>query len=106
MTTPKGSDKKFDVALVEQPGEKGLTLEDCKRLFERLAQDQAYPIEIMAKHVESSAMGFITRQGSKQLNFDYDCVSRAVSDILDDMALESPDGTYELCGLRISLERW
>lgn len=105
MPDAKETKRGFDMALIERPGESGLTLADCQELFGRLNQKEAYPIEIMASKVESSAMGFVTRGAAAKLGFDYDCVSHAVRTILEDMDLEVPDHAYRLCGIDVSLER-
>lgn len=85
---------KFEIALLERPGEQGLTKDEIMRLTACIDYDEMYPIEVEAREHESSAMGFIARTAAEQLDFDYDELSVKIARILDDMALESSDGVY------------
>ena len=97
---------KFDVILIEKPGTKGLKRSEVMDMFDSLNEDNAYPIEIPNSNGESSAMGFITASGAEKIDYDYDDgFNQFVGDILADMELESPDGTYEFEGLRIFITR-
>ena len=85
---------KFEIALLERPGEQGITRDEITRLTAYIDCDEMYPIEIEAREHESSAMGFITRTAAERLDFDYDELSAKIARILDDMTLESSDGVY------------
>ena len=85
---------KFEIALLERPGEQGLTRDEITRLAACIDCDEMYPIEIEAREHESSAMGFIARTAAERLDFDYDELSAKIARILDDMTLESSDGVY------------
>lgn len=85
---------KFEIALLERPGEQGITRDEITRLASCIDCDEMYPIEIEAREHESSAMGFITRTAAERLDFDYDELSAKIARILDDMTLESSDGVY------------
>ena len=55
---------KYDIALLEKPGEDGLTRTEIEMLLDKLDTKpnplSVYPIEIENSAGESSAMGFIT----------------------------------------------
>ena len=98
----------FEIALIEKPGDEGLTRSEITDLFDMLSRTEAFPIEIGDINGNSSAMGFITPQAAEELDYEYDQDSELgqfISSILDDMNKESEDGTYEFKDLRIWLNR-
>ena len=102
------NDGLFEIALIEKPGCEGLTKSEVMDLHDMLSRPEAYPVEIGDVNGNSSAMGFITPQAAKELDYEYDQNSelgRFISSILDDMDKESEDGTYVFKELRIWLNR-
>ncbi len=103
---------KYDVALLEKPGNEGLFREEITMLLDKLdtRQDQlsVYPMEIENSSGESSAMGFITEEGADKLDYLYDNMSELgcrIRRILEDMDNERPDKTYQLGEVTIFLDR-
>ena len=97
---------KYDIVLLERPFGTGITKDETISLFERLCEDEAYPVEICAKQHESSAMGFIGAQAADKIEYDYsEEVYDFVASILDDMENESETCEYECNGLNIWLSR-
>ena len=94
----------YDAVFIEKPGEDGLSLAECKELLS-LTEDSVYPLEIFAKQVESSAMGFISANAARKIDFDYTHLKTTIASILDDMMLETPDGVYEIQGLKVKISK-
>lgn len=96
---PKNQFTKYDVILLERPGEEGLTPGDIIRFLKYLSPEKVYyPIEIPAITAESYAMGFISEEAAELLDYEYGADSSLgvfVGSILDDMEKESPDHVYE-----------
>lgn len=101
------SAKTFDVALIEKPGESGLSASEAAHLFESLSDSEAYPVEFFAEEHESSAMGFAAASAMSKIDYDYDGsgLSAFVAGILDDAEKETEDGEYSFRGLSIRIER-
>lgn len=99
--------ERFDIVLVEKPGEIGLTIEEVEAIYNKLKEKEAYPIEIFAKEQESSAMGFITRNAADALDFNYEDsgLNAFIAEILDDMRNEKLTNTYRFSNLNIKLTR-
>ena len=100
--------KKFGLVLIEKPGEEGLNAGETARIFEKLSEGEAYPMEIYATEVESSAMGFIAVEAAKSIDHQYDQKSQLggfISDIMNDMDKESDDGIYTFENIDILLTR-
>ena len=96
----------YDLVLLEKSGIDGLTFEEFQAIYAKTKNvNQFYPIEIMAKKVESSAMGLISVEVADKLDYDYTKLSDFISDIMDDMDNETEDGVYEFEGLSIYLTR-
>lgn len=95
----------FEITLVEKPNVDGLTKAEVMEMYDQMNGDEAYPLEI--RGCETSAMGFITPEAAKILDYDYQesGLNDFVAVILDDMNNESEDGTYEFRGIRIHLSR-
>ena len=75
-------------------------------MYDMLDGEEAFPLELEPDFVESSAMGFITPEAAKALEYEYQTGLREfVVNILDDMENESEAGTYEYKGIRIHLSR-
>ncbi len=98
----------FDIALIEMPGNAGLSKADMMDLYDLLADTSAFPIEIGDINGNSSAMGLITPEAAEKLQYEYDqqsALGTFISGILDDMEKETEDGRYEFNGLNIWLTR-
>ena len=96
--------KKYDVALIQKDGESGLTKAEVVALFDAINTDEVFPLEILAKDHECSAMGFISAQAADELfDYDYAALSDFVAEILDDVEKETASCEYELNGARIFL---
>lgn len=97
----------FGIALIEKPGNEGLTRSDVIDLFDMLNGDEVYPIEIMAVEHESSAMGFISPDAAESLDYDYEKsgLNAFIAGVLDDMEKESGNCTYDFRGIKIWLSR-
>lgn len=97
----------FGIVLREKEFVSGLTRNDVTDLFDMLDNVEAYPIELLAREHESSAMGFITPEVAELLDYDYDesGLHDFIASILDDMENESDDCTYEFKGIKIWLSR-
>ena len=95
----------FEITLVEKPNVDGLTKAEVMEMYDQMNGDEAYPLEI--RGCETSAMGFITPEAAKILDYDYQesGLNDFVAVILEDMNNESKDGTYEFRGIRIHLSR-
>ena len=98
--------RKFGIVLKKKSFPWGLTKQDVAELYDMLDGEDAFPLELEPDFVESSAMGFITPEAAKALEYEYQTGLREfVVNILDDMENESEDGTYEYKGIRIHLSR-
>ena len=94
----------YEIALIEKPGNEGLTRNEMLDLFDMLSRPEAYPIEIGDVNGNSTAIGFITPQAAEELQQEYGQDSelgRFISSILDDIDKESEDCTYTFKDLRI-----
>ena len=104
----KESNPYYEIALIEKPGNEGLTRNEMLDLFDMLSRPEAYPIEIGDINGNSTAIGFITPQAAEELQQEYGQDSelgRFISSILNDIDKESEDGTYTFKDLRIWLTR-
>ena len=98
--------KKYGLALIEKPGEEGLTREEVIRLYDMIdCRNGVFPIELMAQEHECSAMGFITPEAAATIEYDYSELNDFVAAILDDMEKESPDHQYRFKDIDIFLSR-
>ena len=98
----------FDIALLEKPGNNGLSLLEVAGLYAKLNDTEGFPVELGDDNGNSFALGFITPDAAETIQYSYDYGSELgsfVSSILGDMDKESADGTYEFLGLRIWLNR-
>ena len=95
----------YDIVLRQCIGDKGLDKTVIKGMMAMLNSYEFYPVEFYADHVESSAIGFITREAAKSLNFDYDELKSCIGSILDEF---NQDYNYngEIEGLRVYIARW
>ncbi len=64
-----------------------------------------YPIELEAKEHECSAIGFLTPEAAKILDYDYNDLMDFVASILDDMQKENENHQYSFKNLQIYLCR-
>ncbi len=98
---------KYDVVLLEKEGENGLNAGEVEQMFRKLNGKEAYPVEYFGV-VESSAMGFITKEAADKVDFETDnesAIGRFIGGILDDLNLESGTNEYKFKGLDIFLSR-
>lgn len=96
----------FDLALIQKPGESGLSKSEIAELLGVLPFDaELYPVEIYANTQECSAMGFITNEAANKLDYDYEAsgLNTFIADILDDVNHESADNTYKFKDIDIML---
>lgn len=96
----------FGIMLIEKLNVDGLTRAEVMEMYDQMNGDEAYPLEINGS--ESSAMGFITKDSAKILDYEYSEESGLgdfIKVILKGMGNESEDGTYEFRGIRIHLSR-
>lgn len=116
---------KYDVALIEKDGNKGLQLKEIQLLYGFCSEtfnngrDEVFPVEIEAREHESTAIGFITPAAYDKLDWDIESsgLHAFVSSIMDDMELEDElaidsyilDGVtyriYEYKGLKLWFNR-
>ena len=103
---------KYDIALLEKPGEDGLTRTEIEMLLYKLDTKpgslSVYPIEIENSAGESSAMGFITAESAEKICFMYDDSSELgskIRSILADINNERPDKTYQFGDITVFLDR-
>lgn len=102
------SNIKYDAALIEKPGELGLTQTDIAMLLDKLNGDEVYPVEIENSVGESSAMGFITTTAAEKIDYMYDdhsAFGNHIAHILSDVNNESPDGAYKITGLDVLITK-
>lgn len=94
---------KYDLVLTEKEAETGLDWSDTVRMIGMLSEKEWFPIEIMAKEHECSAMGFIGRKAAEKLEYDYRAsgLNDYVAEILDDLDMEDDTHEYEFNGLKI-----
>lgn len=103
----------YGIALLEKECVSGLDLRDITLLYGLIGdihhngRDEVYPIELEAKCVESSAMGFISKVAAEALDYDYEGsgLHDFISLILDDMNNEREDKHYVFKGIDIYLSR-
>lgn len=87
-----------------KPVSEGLSAENIAHLMRVIKENgitNVYPIEIEAKAVECSFMGFISDEAANE--FDYDYENSGLRDYLD-LLMNLPDvacGTYDYRGVRI-----
>lgn len=95
----------YGIMLIEKPEVEGLTKSEVMQMYDQMDADEAYPLEISG--CETSAMGFITKDAAKILDYDYEesGLKDFVATILNDMNNESIDGIYKFCGIKIRLFR-
>lgn len=103
---------KFDIVCLEKEGDSGISLCEIKSMFEMLNlnkdyknAEEALPLDLGATEVESSAIGFITREAADKLDFEYDGLRAFLSNIMNDMANENDRGMYQFNGLAVFLSR-
>ena len=98
----------FEIVLIEKPGCEGLSKSEVMDLYDMLSSHEAFPFEIGDINGNSTAMGFITPQAARELDYEYSQESELgyfISEILDDMEKESDDCTYIFKDLRIWMSR-
>ena len=97
--------KKYGIALIEKPLDKGICRSEVMDLFDRLEKPEAFPLEI--EEEASVAMGFITPDAAESLNYDYkgSGLKYFIGNILADMESEPESREYEFAGIKIWLER-
>lgn len=88
---------KYDIVLYECIGDKGLNKAIVAKMADMLNEDEFYPVEFYADHVEASAIGFISCATAKKLQFDYDELKAHIGGILD----EDHEMVYEIDGIKI-----
>lgn len=96
---------KYGIALKNKYGVDGLTLNDTIELFDMLDNEKAFPIELQAIEKETSAMGFISPEAAKVLEYDYEHsgLHTFVANILDETIEKTEKNNYEFKGVKIYL---
>lgn len=88
----------------QKPGCEGLSVGDIAHLMRVIKEngiENVYPVEIEAKKVECSFMGFISDEAATEFNYDYE--NSGLRDYLD-LIMNLPDvacGTYDYHGIKI-----
>lgn len=97
----------YGLVLKEKACTDGLEKNEVIDLFDMLAGNSAYPIELSAYTQESAAMGFITPKAAEQVDYDYEAsgLHSYIATILDDMDRECENSEYEFKGIKIWLSR-
>ena len=91
----------YDIVLKRKFLENGLTKEEVVELCEKLIEDEFLPLQLDAKYSDSSALGFITPNAARLLEYDY-----VDAGLLDYISLlldidESENNEYEFRGIKI-----
>ena len=97
----KRMNNKYDLALIQKEGDRGLTKEEVIRLFDLLSEEEGFPIEILPSVQECSAMGFISTSAAEKLNYYYGNLNEYICSILEDIQNETENGVYLFEGLSI-----
>ena len=69
MREEKDENLLYDAAFKVVDGHQGLSRTDICDLYDRIAVDDVYPVEIRTS--EYTAMGFVSRWAGKKLEYDY-----------------------------------
>lgn len=97
----------MDIVLIEKLWEwnSGLTREDTLNLLEKLGDDEFDPVEFEDDMVESSAIGFISKETASELDYDYESTGlhNYISEIHNNEN-HPQKGEYEFQGLKIFLQ--
>lgn len=98
----------FGIALKEKPFTEGLRRSEIMDLYDMLGGEEVYPIELEARMQECSAMGFITVDAARELDFDYESsgLHDFIAAVLDDMTQESEDSIYHFEGVNEGVNIW
>ena len=101
----EAEETKFGIILKEKPEIEGLTKAETMQMFDALNGEEVYPLEISG--TESSAMGFITKETARILDYDYEesGLEDFITLILNDMDRESADGCYTFREIKIYMDR-
>ena len=94
---------KFDVVFFERELNKGLSRIEIDNLLNICREDEVIPLEIQGEN--SVAMGFISLDMAKSMNYVYDDLEWRVKQILDDMDQETENHTYEYDVYKMFLDR-
>lgn len=99
--------KMYDIVLLEKEGIKGITNDEITKMYDLLASDSAYPVDLQAFDHECSGMGLISVSAAEQLDFDYTELHRFIAGVLEwnNIENETEDGTYHFRDLNILLTR-
>ena len=94
---------KFDVVFFERELNKGLSRIEIDNLLNICRGNEVIPLEIQGEN--SVAMGFISLDMAKSMNYVYDDLEWRVKQILDDMDQETENHTYEYDVYKMFLDR-
>ena len=104
---PSSEVKKYDLVLLEKPGEDGLTPADIMSLLPCCRGSYLFPVEFEAREHESTAIGFMSDWMARALEYDYERsgLHDFIAVILDDMRLENENGEYSFGPFSVWLGR-
>ena len=97
-----------DVVLMEKPGADGLTSKEVLTLVKMLNGEECFPVEFDNPNGDSFAMGFISAEAAKKIDYNYEAHSKVaehISGILGDMNKESANHIYAIDGLKVYISR-
>ena len=94
---------RFDVVFFERELNKGLSRIEIDNLLNICRGNEVIPLEIQGEN--SVAMGFISLDMAKSMNYVYDDLEWRVKQILDDMDQETENHTYEYDVYKMFLDR-
>lgn len=63
---------KFGLVLKIKDNIHGLKADEIKKMIEMLNDNESYPVEFQARNEELCAMGFMTREFAKEIDYDYE----------------------------------
>lgn len=64
--------KKYGIVIKKKIGEKGLTKEDIIDMLAKIEGSEVYPYEVLSRQYEVSAIGFITPDSARQVDFCFE----------------------------------
>ena len=98
---------KYDLVLIEKIGIDGLSTKEITDLLLLSKSDKVYPVEFEALTIESSAMGFITSDGAKKIEYEYEKsgLHDFIASVLDGTIKNSENGEYSFNELKIFIRR-
>lgn len=93
----------FGIVMIIKEGNDGLSRSEINEIMDKIGSYFVYPIELQAHFAEYAAMGFITREAAKIIDYDYEQsgLHDFIASILEDINPKHDNGIYEFKGIRI-----